>query len=238
MAGQQPPLGSVTGSATDSGLLPVRTEKDLGVYLRMPINAVTQTGSALSGTEKRRIGRNDMLKYIISDLLATLRYLPYGIIAGLFAVVVLHNYNRGRVKHGKATASLPAVSCLVMYVAIMLVITYFSRESGSRIGMDLELFSTWGINQRNNAYVVENVLLFIPYGFILAWADARQRNFLRNFLTGALTSLAIECMQLITERGYFQIDDILTNILGTVLGFLCYWLLYGLGRLLGTGGTR
>ena len=97
--------------------------------------------------------------------------------------------------------------------------------------MDLELFSTWGINERNNAYVVENVLLFIPYGFVLAWADVRQRNFFCNLLTGALTSFAIEYMQLVTQRGYFQIDDILTNILGTILGFLCYWLLHGICRL-------
>ncbi len=179
-----------------------------------------------------------MLKYIINDLLATLRYLPYGIIAGLFAVVILHNFNRGRIKRGRDAVSLPAVSSLVMYVAVLLVITYFSRESGSRSGMmDLELFSTWGINERNNAYVVENVLLFIPYGFVLAWADPRQRNFFRNFITGALTSLAIESMQLITGRGFFQIDDILTNILGTVLGFLCYWLLRGTGRLFGRRGT-
>lgn len=173
-----------------------------------------------------------MLKYIISDMLATLRYLPYGIIAGLFAVLILRKINQGRKRHGKVTVSLPAVSCLVMYVAIILVITYFSRESGSRVGMDLELFSTWGINKRNNAYVVENVLLFIPYGFVLAWADTRQRNFFRNLLTGALTSLAIECMQLVTGRGYFQIDDILTNILGTILGFLCYWIVHGIYCLL------
>ncbi len=172
-----------------------------------------------------------MLKYIISDMLATLRYLPYGIIAGLFAVLILHGINRGRKRRGKDTVSLPAVSCLVMYVAVLLVITYFSRESGARSGLDLELFSTWGINKRNNAYVVENVLLFIPYGFVLAWADARQRNFFRNLLTGALTSLAIECMQLVTGRGFFQIDDILTNILGTILGFLCYWLVRGICRL-------
>ncbi|MDE6516499.1 MAG: VanZ family protein [Acetatifactor sp.] len=172
-----------------------------------------------------------MLKYIINDMLATLRYLPCGIIAGLFAVVILFRINRGREKRGKSTVSLPAVSCLVMYVAILLVITYFSRESGSRVGVDLELFSTWGINRRNNAYVVENVLLFIPYGFVLAWADMRQRNFFRNLLTGTLTSLAIECMQLVTGRGYFQIDDFLTNILGTVLGFLGYWMVRGISRL-------
>lgn len=174
-----------------------------------------------------------MLKYIMNDLLAALRYLPCGIIAGLFAVVVLYCFNRGRRKRGRDAVSLPAVSCLVMYVAVLLAITYFSRESGTRNGMDLELFSTWGINKRNNAYVVENVLLFIPYGFVLAWAVPRQKNFFRNFLTGALTSLSIECMQLITGRGFFQIDDILTNILGTVLGFLCYWFLHGLGLLLG-----
>mgnify|MGYP001066673730 CR=1 FL=1 len=172
-----------------------------------------------------------MLKYIIHDMTAALRYLPYGLIAGLFAVAVLWLINRGRQKRGKATLPLPAVSCLVMYVAIMLAITYFSRESGTRNGIDLELFSTWGINKRNNAYVVENVLLFIPYGFVLAWADPRQRNFFRNVLTGAMTSLAIECMQLVTGRGYFQIDDILTNIAGTVLGYICYMLIYGIRSL-------
>ncbi len=170
-----------------------------------------------------------MLKYIISDMLAALRYLPYGIIAGLFAVCILGGISRGRKKQGKTSPSLTAMTCLVMYVAILLVITYFSRESGSRTGMmDLELFSTWGINDRNNAFVVANVLLFIPYGFVLPWADVRQRHFLINFLTGALTSLAIETMQLVTGRGYFQIDDILTNILGTVLGFICYCLGHGI----------
>lgn len=169
-----------------------------------------------------------MWKYIVMDMVAALRYLPYGLIAGAAAAMILDRVNHGRKKQGKTPAPLLAVSCLVMYMAIMLVITYFSRESGSRIGMDLELFSTWGINKRNNAYVIENILLFIPYGFVLAWADVRQRHFLCNLLTGALTSLAIECMQLVTQRGYFQIDDILTNILGTIIGYICYLLVHGI----------
>lgn len=172
-----------------------------------------------------------MLKYIIHDMTAALRYLPYGLIAGLFAVAALWLINHGRRRRGKEGLPLTAVSCLVTYVAILLAITYFSRESGSRNGIDLELFSTWGINKRNNAYVVENVLLFIPYGFVLAWTGPRQRNFFRNAATGAMTSLAIECMQLVTGRGYFQIDDILTNIVGTVLGYICYMLLYGIRSL-------
>ncbi len=167
-----------------------------------------------------------MWKYIVHDLTASLRYLPYGVIAGLLAAIVLSGVNGSRRRQGKDTFKVPAVSCLVMYVAIMLVITYFSREMGSRNGMDLQLFSTWGINQRNNAFVVENVLLFIPYGFALAWAAARQRRFWVNMLTGALTSIAIEFIQLITGRGFFQTDDILTNILGTILGYLCFRLIF------------
>lgn len=169
-----------------------------------------------------------MLKYIIADMREAFRYLPCAIMAGLFAVAILGWINRNRNRRGKSGLSLSALTCLVMYVTILLTLTYFSRESGSRIGIDLELFSTWGINQRNNAYVVENVLLFIPYGFIMAWADPRQRNFLLNLLTGAVTSLLIECMQLVTGRGFFQIDDILTNILGTVLGYLCFLPTYGI----------
>lgn len=160
------------------------------------------------------------------DLLVALRYLPYGVIAGLLTAIVLNRVNSSRKKQGKNTFQLLPVSCLIMYVAILLAITYFSREMGSRSGMDLQLLSTWGINQRNNAFVVENVLLFIPYGFVLAWANVRQRRFTVNLLTGALTSTAIECMQLITGRGFFQIDDILTNILGTILGYLCFRLIF------------
>lgn len=167
-----------------------------------------------------------MCKYIMSDLTAALRFLPYGVAAGLLAAMILTGVNYGRRRRGRKVMAMLPVSCLVMYVAILLVITYFSREMGSRNGLDLQLFSTWGINRRNNAFVVENVLLFIPYGFALAWAIVRQRRFWVNLLTGALTSIAIECMQLITGRGYFQIDDILTNILGTVLGYLCFRLLF------------
>ncbi len=167
-----------------------------------------------------------MWKYIVHDLTAALRYLPYGVIAGLLTAIVLTGVNSSRRKQGKNTMSLLPVSCLVMYVEILLVITYFSREMGSRNGLDLQLFSTWGINQRNNAFVVENVLLFIPYGFILAWAIVRQRRFMVNLLTGALTSIAVECMQLVTGRGFFQIDDIVTNILGTILGYLCFRLVF------------
>ena len=105
--------------------------------------------------------------------------------------------------------------------------------------MDLELFSTWGINTRNNAFVVENVLLFIPYGFACPWAFPWLRGFFRNIFAAFVTSLGVETFQLITGRGYFQIDDILTNVLGGIIGYWMFWLVYHtLQRIRGSRSMR
>ena len=107
---------------------------------------------------------------------------------------------------------------------------HISRESGNSKGFDLELFSTWGINDRNNAYVIENIMLFVPYGFLGSWAFEKMGNFFRCLALGALTSLYIESLQLVTGRGFFQIDDILTNTLGAVIGCLVYRLFLFCGK--------
>lgn len=170
-----------------------------------------------------------MLKYIYQDLLSVVKYLPGGVAMGaVFSAAFFWAAKKVRKGRGKErVAMLPAASFWI-YVSVMLIITFFSRESGSRQGMDLELFSTWGINERNNAYVVENVLLFIPYGFISPWAFQALRRILRCGVFGFLTSLGIELLQLATQRGYFQIDDILTNTLGTVIGYLLFRIVFAL----------
>lgn len=171
-----------------------------------------------------------MLKYIYQDLLSVVRFLPGGVAMGAIISVAFFQaadkVHRGKERIAKGPA-VPrvAVALFWIYFSVMLIITFFSRESGSRQGMDLELFSTWGINERNNAYVVENVLLFIPYGFLSPWAFKVLRRFFRCGAFGFLTSLGIELLQLATQRGYFQIDDILTNGLGTVIGYLLFRLI-------------
>ena len=168
-----------------------------------------------------------MLKYIYRDLISATGYLPYGLALGIplsAALVVIAFFGLKR----RERQALISMTAFGLYLAILLVITFLSRESGSNPGaMDLELFSTWGINDRNNAYVVENVLLFIPYGFLCSCAFVKLRNFFSCMLFGALTSMAVEFLQLVTARGYFQIDDILTNILGTVVGYLSFLLFVG-----------
>ena len=130
-----------------------------------------------------------------------------------------------RSKKREAAAVLPMIF-FGIYLSVMLIITFLSREGGGGSVFDLKLFSTWGINDRNNALVVENVLLFVPYGFFGCWAFERAKGFLWCTLMGAATSLTIETLQLVTGRGFFQIDDIVTNTLGAMVGWLIFRLFF------------
>lgn len=163
-----------------------------------------------------------MTKYIIRDITSVLRYLPYGLLVGMFVVIILSIINDRRVKKNKKPLSVVAITGFIMYLVVLLIITFFSREGGNNKGVDMELFSTWGINIRNNAYVIENILLFIPYGFFCAWVIKEVRNVITCTLFGAATSLLIEWLQLLTGRGFFQIDDVVTNTVGALIGYLIF----------------
>lgn len=150
-----------------------------------------------------------------------LRYLPYCLVMGIpVALALLGAANLIRRRRKQEPAAMLPLLFFGFYLSLMLIITFLSRESGGGGVFDLKLFSTWGINDRNNALVLENVLLFVPYGFFCCWAFERMKHFFWCTLLGAGTSLAIECLQLATGRGFFQIDDILTNTLGAAAGYL------------------
>lgn len=64
-----------------------------------------------------------------------------------------------------------------------------------------------------------NVILFLPFGFLLPVIWERFRTLLPAALAGLLLSLAVELSQLFTFR-VTDVNDLIGNTLGTVLGFL------------------
>ena len=69
--------------------------------------------------------------------------------------------------------------------------------------------------------IIQNIVLFIPFGFLLCGATDQPRTS-RILLFGFLLSLAIELCQLLFRLGWFEVDDILHNVLGTYLGIRLY----------------
>lgn len=66
-----------------------------------------------------------------------------------------------------------------------------------------------------------NVLLFIPFGFFLSLMYRKYNHISKIALTGFLLSLAIELVQMF-GRGSTDINDLITNTVGTCLGYCLY----------------
>ena len=68
-----------------------------------------------------------------------------------------------------------------------------------------------------------NVLGFVPFGFFIPVVSRRGRIWRNAVLMGFGFSLCIELTQLIFKIGSFDVDDILLNTTGSILGYLAYW---------------
>ena len=66
-----------------------------------------------------------------------------------------------------------------------------------------------------------NILIFVPYGFFISMAS-RSRGFFKTLFFSMGLSLCVETVQLFTRVGSFDVDDILLNTIGGVLGYILF----------------
>ena len=123
------------------------------------------------------------------------------------------------------------------YAFLLLVMLVLSRGTREKPDVILEPFrswrkmfeGTWGSFEWG-CLILFNALLFLPLGFFFALdrsmhsEDAPPLGSLLLYAAalGGCTSLLIETLQLVLHRGVFELDDILHNTLGTVLGALLW----------------
>ena len=66
-----------------------------------------------------------------------------------------------------------------------------------------------------------NILIFVPYGFFISVAS-RMRGFLMTLFYSFGLSLGVEVFQLLTRVGSFDVDDLLLNTIGGILGYVLF----------------
>ena len=67
-----------------------------------------------------------------------------------------------------------------------------------------------------------NILLFVPFGILLPMVSRHFKNPVITVAAGCLFSGTIEIMQYITGRGLTEVDDVITNTIGAVVGVAIY----------------
>ena len=67
-----------------------------------------------------------------------------------------------------------------------------------------------------------NVVAFIPFGFFIPIISKYKMGMLKTVFMGMLFSLGVEGIQFIVNVGSFDIDDIILNTLGSVIGYTVF----------------
>lgn len=151
---------------------------------------------------------NDVLEYVFPAVLV-------GIILGgiVFAGyrIVTHKWNLKK---------LLVYFLFGSYVSTVVQIAYLSRQPGSRTDVAFGLWDTWGTTIQAHAYVVENIMMYIPFGMLFPLLGKYPR--LLCIPVAACSSIVLEGMQYISQRGFCQLDDVITNIIGTCIGYLIF----------------
>ncbi|WP_042316528.1 VanZ family protein [Desulfofarcimen acetoxidans] len=88
---------------------------------------------------------------------------------------------------------------------------------------EINLIPFYWITEGVRPYI-ENILLFIPLGFILPCIWGKYEVLWKTALSGITFSLIIELSQLFNRR-VTDIDDLLMNTLGTLIGWVIFRLL-------------
>ncbi len=132
------------------------------------------------------------------------------------------------------------VFLLTIYTSMMLLRTVLMREFYAH--PLAKFMEGWGLYDEYGgmtAESIENIMLFIPFSFILMWvrsADVRGERVRKHrgikeealYAVGASAafSFGIECVQLLIRCGTFQVSDLCYNILGGCVGAVCYIFVY------------
>jgi len=76
--------------------------------------------------------------------------------------------------------------------------------------------------------LIGNIMIFVPFGFFLPMASRTKHFFVTLFLSLSL-SFGVEVFQLITMIGSFDVDDLILNTFGGMVGY-CLHQIVAAGR--------
>ena len=116
---------------------------------------------------------------------------------------IARNWKKDVILEGLATANFTLGRSIDMYIR------YFHK------------FPFWN----GFANLVGNVLVFIPYGFLLPLCYPECGKWWKTFLWALGFVMVIEIYQLFSAFGAFDVDDILLNVTGALIGYGLYSML-------------
>lgn len=168
-----------------------------------------------------------VLHLVLSQIKNVSSYIPKGclwatgIVAFLF-VSVMFFINMKNISYKRIPWWKFGILFLFMtYFYCMLQITLLSRYVSDMFGnADLSILVKWQMNDMEKAYFLSNIIMFVPMGVLLPMLFRWTKYLLTSLPVATALSVMIELIQLKKKIGYCQLDDVVANIIGFLIGYL------------------
>lgn len=122
-----------------------------------------------------------------------------------------------------------------LYIAALIYFLFFAEQMG-RNGLDRSYHYNLILLKEITRFIVYrdqlgavsffnlagNILIFVPFGFLLPVMSRKLKGFCNVLLFSLELSLIVEVIQLMTKVGSFDVDDLLLNTIGGMLGYGVY----------------
>lgn len=159
----------------------------------------------------------------VYDTLYTTLLSTWPMITLFVAIVVILRITRIIINHEKFIFYKEFYNLLFIIYLLLLYYLLLSTENASS-GLNLVPFkeiTRYQIGTTQFFYnVIGNIVLFLPFGFFVSdFVKAKKTH--QILIVSILISLTAELIQFKIGRA-FDIDDIILNVTGAILGFLCY----------------
>lgn len=116
---------------------------------------------------------------------------------------------------------------LAEYVFLIICFTVIFREYAEAKPIELRLFWSYKRALSGDTYLfyenLMNIAVFVPIGFLMGLV-VNWKKCCMVLLFGLLFSCSIEVLQLIFHRGLCELDDVVHNTIGCIIGVLFFQL--------------
>lgn len=164
---------------------------------------------------------------MLSPIFTMFKHFPVRAYGTVFIMVLISwyafkqirkQYEAGRLARGQGIAAW----VLLTYILLLLFLAVLGRRSQD---YDRHNFEAWysyrdaliAGDMGMALQIAANILVFLPVGALMSMAAAKWK-FLKGLLLGIGLSVCIETLQFVLRCGTVEVDDLISNTIGTVIG--------------------
>ena len=162
-------------------------------------------------------------------------FITLGIVVVALIGVILLVYNliakiRKQKKVSIPIGRLLLYAVFIVYIVVVVGATMlrysmhsFSGEMGEIYPLFYSYKEAWNhFSAREWRNIILNIMMFVPFGFLLPLVSKKFQVFWKTYLAGFLFTFLIEMTQLLLNLGICELDDFMNNTVGAMIGYGFY----------------